>query len=138
MALGASLVWRVARTKWPVREAWMASCAVSGSRISPTRMTSGSWRRSERRPVAKVTLRLTLTCICEMPSMWYSTGSSMVMTLREFRSIRPSAAYRVVVLPEPVGPVTRRMPLGRSTQSMSRVCIFLAMPTASRSSSWLD
>ena len=88
--------------------------------------------------MAKVTLRLVLTCICEMPSMRYSTGSSMVMTLRVARSMRPRAAYKVVVLPDPVGPVTRRMPLGLSTQSMSRVCIFLAMPTASRSSSWLD
>ncbi len=32
----------------------MAICAVSWSRISPTRILSGSWRRMERRPRAKV------------------------------------------------------------------------------------
>ncbi len=41
-------------TKWPVRAACMAMRAVSSSRISPTRMTSGSWRRMPRRPSAKV------------------------------------------------------------------------------------
>ena len=40
--LGASLVWRVVSTKWPVSDAWIAICAVSRSRISPTRMMSGS------------------------------------------------------------------------------------------------
>ena len=41
-------------TKWPVSAAWVAMRAVSVSRISPTRITSGSWRRMARRPSAKV------------------------------------------------------------------------------------
>ena len=45
-----------------------------------------------------------------MPARRYSTGSSTVMTLISGRLSSLSAAYRVVVLPEPVGPVTRRTP----------------------------
>ena len=41
----ASLVCRVEKTRWPVSAAWMAYWAVSGSRTSPTMITSGSWRR---------------------------------------------------------------------------------------------
>jgi hypothetical protein len=40
--------------EWPVSDACTAICAVSRSRISPTRMTSGSCRRIERSPRAKV------------------------------------------------------------------------------------
>ena len=45
-----------------------------------------------------------------MPGSWYSTGSSMVMIFSRPLWISGSAAYRVVVLPEPVGPVTSSMP----------------------------
>src|SRR5881396_1752382 len=41
-------VWRVEKTRWPVSAAWSATDIVSGSRISPTRMTSGSSRRAAR------------------------------------------------------------------------------------------
>ena len=41
-------------TRWPVSAACTAMRAVSTSRISPTRMASGSWRRIERSPPAKV------------------------------------------------------------------------------------
>jgi hypothetical protein len=41
---------------------------------------------------------------------WYSTGSSMVMILSCPVLISESAAYSVVVLPLPVGPVTSSMP----------------------------
>ncbi len=44
-APAASLVCRVEKTRWPVSDAWIAISAVSTSRISPTMMTSGSWRR---------------------------------------------------------------------------------------------
>ena len=50
MALGASLVCSVENTRWPVSAARMAMSAVSRSRISPTMMTSGSWRTMCRRP----------------------------------------------------------------------------------------
>ena len=53
-ALAASLVCSVLNTRCPVSDAWMAISAVSRSRISPTMMTSGSWRRMERRPLANV------------------------------------------------------------------------------------
>ncbi|MNC88299.1 hypothetical protein D3C83_41000 [compost metagenome] len=58
-----------------------AISAVSGSRISPTMMRSGSWRRIERRPRAKVSPFCSFTGICSTPGSWYSTGSSMVMNL---------------------------------------------------------
>jgi hypothetical protein len=45
---GASLVWSVEKTRWPVSDASIAIFAVSRSRVSPTRMMSGSWRRIVR------------------------------------------------------------------------------------------
>ena len=53
MVEGASLVWSVERTKWPVSAALMAISAVSKSRISPTRMILGSCRRKARKAAAK-------------------------------------------------------------------------------------
>ncbi len=50
------------------------------------------------------------TCIWVTPDSRYSTGSSMVMIFFSEELIRSKAAYRVVVLPLPVGPVTRIMP----------------------------
>jgi hypothetical protein len=64
----ASLVWTVENTRWPVSDAVIATSAVSRSRISPTMMTSGSWRRNERSPDANVRSILELTWVCEMPS----------------------------------------------------------------------
>ena len=42
---GASWVCKVAKTRWPVSAAVSAVAIVSVSRISPTRITSGSWRK---------------------------------------------------------------------------------------------
>ena len=56
-----------------------AICAVSLSRISPTMMTSGSARIIDRRPLANVRPALGLIWTWVMPSIWYSTGSSIVM-----------------------------------------------------------
>ncbi len=92
MAPAASLVWTVLKTRWPVSEAWMAISAVSRSRISPTMITSGSWRRKLRSPLAKVRSIFGFTGVCEMPLSWYSTGSSMVMMLRSGRLILLRAA----------------------------------------------
>ncbi len=47
-----------------------------------------------------------------MPATSYSTGSSAVSSFDSIRLMRPRAEYSVVVLPEPVGPVTSTMPLG--------------------------
>ena len=61
------LAWTVVNTRWPVSAALMAICAVSWSRISPTMILSGSWRRIERRPRAKVSPFFSFTGICVMP-----------------------------------------------------------------------
>ncbi len=81
MEPGASLVCRVEKTRWPVRAALMAIWAVSRSRISPTMMMSGSWRRKERSPAAKVSPMAAWTWTWLMPWIWTSTGSSTVMIL---------------------------------------------------------
>jgi hypothetical protein len=78
-APAASFVCSELNTRWPVSAAWTAIRAVSVSRISPTMMTSGSWRRIDRRPFAKSIPALGLSCTCMIPSMRYSTGSSTVM-----------------------------------------------------------
>jgi len=62
MVCGASLVCSVDSTMWPVCAALMAISAVSRSRISPTMITSGSWRRNERSAAAKVMPRLVFCC----------------------------------------------------------------------------
>src|SRR5213593_4463183 len=51
---GESLVCSVEKTKWPVSAARIEICAVSRSRVSPTRITSGSWRRKARNAAAKL------------------------------------------------------------------------------------
>ena len=131
-ALEASLVCSVASTRWPVSEAWMAICAVSKSRISPIMITSGSWRRMARRALAKVRSILALTWVCPTPASSYSMGSSTVMMLLWLASMRDSAAYSVVVLPEPVGPVTSTMPCGWAVRWVNRLSVSPCMPTASR------
>ena len=55
-------------------------------------------------------LILLLTCVWLTPVSWYSTGSSMVKMLRSGLLITDKNAYSEVVLPEPVGPVTKMMP----------------------------
>src|SRR5438094_1446284 len=81
MADGASLVCRVERTRCPVIAARMAISAVSWSRISPTRTTSGSWRSMARRALAKVSPVSGLIWVWLIPSMSLSTGSSTVIRL---------------------------------------------------------
>ena len=51
----ASLLWMDAKTKCPVRAAFVAVFAVSSSLISPTNMISGSSLMMERRPAGKST-----------------------------------------------------------------------------------
>ena len=78
---GASLVCSVESTRWPVSAALTPISAVSKSRISPTMMTSGSWRRKARSAAAK--LRPISSCICTwlMPTRLNSMGSSAVEML---------------------------------------------------------
>ncbi len=69
MALGASLVCRVEKTRCPVNAERIAMSAVSRSRTSPTMMTSGSWRTMCRRPAANVSPICGFTWIWLMPSI---------------------------------------------------------------------
>ena len=68
--------------------------AVSWSRISPTMITSGSARRIERRPPANVTLVLSETCICLMPAIADSTGSSIVRIVRSPLQVQTTTLMR--------------------------------------------
>ncbi len=61
--------------------AWTAISAVSRSRISPTKMMSGSWRRTCRSVFANFTPCRGSTWICVIPGSSYSIGSSTVMML---------------------------------------------------------
>ncbi len=88
----------------------MAICAVSRSRVSPTRMMSGSWRRKLRRAVANPRPISSFTWSWFTPFRLYSTGSSAVMMFTSGALIVWMAEYSVVVLPEPVGPVMRIIP----------------------------
>ena len=111
--LAASLVWMVASTMCPVRAACIMIWAVSPSRTSPIMITSGSERSIARKPAANVRPALLFTCTWLMPPRRYSTGSSTVMILRSPVFRLCSAPYRVVDLPEPVGPETSTAPYGR-------------------------
>ena len=66
--------------------------AVSTSRISPTRIASGSWRRIDRSPLANVTPAGSLIWIWLIVGNTYSTGSSIVMTLISSLLIAASVA----------------------------------------------
>ena len=78
---GQSFVCSVVKTRWPVSAARTEICAVSRSRVSPTRITSGSWRRKERSTIANVRPMPSLTWTWLTPLRLYSTGSSAVMML---------------------------------------------------------
>ena len=103
----ALFVWRVEKTRWPVSAAVMTVWIVCQSRISPTMMTSGSWRimflSASWKPGVSVP-----TSRCEtaaLPSAKrYSIGSSIVtMCTGRFSMIERMIAASVVDLPEPVG-----------------------------------
>ena len=121
----ASGVCRVAITKWPVSAAVKAVEIVSKSRISPTPITSGSWRKICTKAPLKERVS-ECTCCCTMRlrrfSWTYSTGSSTVMILqRRCRLIMSSRQLNVVVLPLPVGPVTKINPLRFSTNLLNNL-----------------
>src|SRR2546422_10089770 len=118
---GASLVWSVDRTRWPVRAASIAIRAVSRSRISPTRMTSGSARTIERRAEENVSPARVWICIWFTPDSRYSTGSSTVTMFVLPLLMMLIVAYKVVDFPEPVGPVTRMAPYGLVKDSWYRL-----------------
>ena len=113
---GVSCVWSVAKTRWPVSAAVSAVPIVSMSRISPTRITSGSWRSAALRASANdgasapSSRWLTMQLLC---SCMNSIGSSIVMMCSSRVSLISSISEASVVdLPEPVGPVTSTRPRG--------------------------
>ena len=120
--LGAVCVCSVPKTRWPVSAAVIAVEIVSRSRISPTRITSGSWRSAARSASAKpfasapISRWLTMQLLCRCRN---SIGSSIVMMWSfRVRLISSIIAASVVDLPEPVGPVTRTRPRGFFVSSM--------------------
>ena len=79
----ASFVWSVASTHWPVSAAVRAAAIVSRSRISPSMITSGSWRSTCFRASAKEWVSSPISRCSTMLFLFswrYSIGSSMVMT----------------------------------------------------------
>ena len=119
----ASTVWIVESTRWPVSAADSAVRTVSSSRISPIRITSGSWRSTRRSARLKeaVSSPTSRWLMIDFLSLWRnSTGSSIVtMCLASFELIWSIIAARVVDLPEPVVPVTRITP--RSSEASSLI-----------------
>ena len=111
---GASTVCSVESTRWPVSAADSAVCTVSSSRISPTRITSGSWRSTRRRARLKdaVSWPTSRWLMIELRSRCRnSIGSSIVtMCLCIVRFMWSIIAASVVDLPEPVVPVSRMIP----------------------------
>src|SRR5262245_6668764 len=132
--LGAVLWGSEVRTWGPVSAASAASTPVSWSRTSPTRITSGSWRRIERSAPANVRPRLGATWTWLIPPIWYSTGSSTETTLISGLRTALSAAYKVVLLPEPVGPVTSTRPYGERHMRRNSWRTLGSQPSASSDS----
>ena len=116
-----SVVWIVERTRWPVSAAASAIRIVSGSRISPTTITSGACRTAARSAAGKSGASTPIsTCSITLPLCWCSSsiGSSIVtMCLASRRLISSTMAASVVVLPEPVGPPTSTRPRGSCASS---------------------
>ena len=71
-------MWRVLKTKWPVKAALSPISTVSLSLSSPIRIISGSWRKKDLNAVAKVNPISSLVWTCPTPSNSNSTGSSAV------------------------------------------------------------
>ncbi len=105
-----SFVCKVLNTKWPVKAAWVAKEAVSASRISPTIIILGSCLRTLLRPSAKENPIFGFTWHWLIPGISYSTGSSRVITFTCGLLIFCKIEYKVVDLPEPVGPVAKITP----------------------------
>ena len=101
---------------------------------------SGSCRSTERRTLAKVSPVFSLICTWQAPSMWYSTGSSRDTRLTSSLFSRWIMAYRVEVLPDPVGPTMRITPsvaLSTSFKNRSRFSPRRPMPSRLPSSAAL-
>ena len=114
----ASIVCIVEKTRWPDSAAWSAVCAVSASRSSPIRITSGSWRSTRRSACANdsVSSPTSRWLMMQLMSGWRTSIGSSIVTMCWFREplMWPTMAASVFVLPEPVAPVTRIRPRSSS------------------------
>ena len=95
-------------------------------------MMSGSCRISVRTPSAKLKSSCGCTCVWLNDGSIISIGSSIVATFTSSVATRLSVEYSVVVLPEPVGPVTSTMPCGRFTSCSHRCSSCDEKPSASQ------
>ena len=111
----------VANTRWPVSAAVSAVLIVSRSRISPTRITSGSWRSAALSAAAKLVASVPSSRWLITQRLWAWTNSigSSIVTMCSSRVwlISSIIAASEVDLPEPVGPVTSTKPRGRRASS---------------------
>jgi hypothetical protein len=73
-----------------------------------------------------------LICIWLIDGTTYSTGSSIVTMLRSGELSCAMAAYRLVVLPLPVGPAQMTMPNGERTMSLKMAYVSGGMPSWDR------
>ena len=71
-----------------------------------------------------------------MPSILYSIGSSMVIILIFFFLIFSIAAYKVVVFPDPVGPVTKIIPFLFFKYLSTSLIFFSSIPKSFNKSLW--
>src|SRR6185312_8379805 len=121
IVFAAELVCSVPKTRCPVSAAVSASRIVSRSRISPTSTTSGSSRSAERSASEKPRVsRCTSRWLMRQrfDSCTNSIGSSMVMIWSGRLSLQWfTMPASVVLLPEPVGPVTSTRPRGSMHRS---------------------
>ncbi len=108
-------------TRTPLRAASTAARAVSSSRISPIRSTSGAARSTARCASANVGRPGPFTATWSMPGSVRSIGSSSVITIRSGVLSRLSRAWAVVVLPDPGGPATSTSPDVRASAKRERL-----------------
>jgi hypothetical protein len=105
-----SLVWIDENTACPVSAAFIEVSTVWWSRISPTMITSGSWRSAAWSAWGKPSVSVPISRWVMMLLSWVNTnsiGSSIVMILAfRIRFTSSIMVARVVDLPMPVAPVT--------------------------------
>ena len=118
IVLCASGVCSVERSRCPVSAAFMPVSTVSASRISPMRITSGSWRSAARRPLRKLSVSTPISrCVmllCRSRCRNSIGFSSVTMCLLRDELMWLIIAAIVLDLPEPVTPVTRIIPRSAS------------------------
>ena len=73
---------------------------------------------------------MVLTWVWPTPSNAYSTGSSIVKIFCDLSEISLRPAYKVVVFPEPVGPVTNTMPSVFFREDLIKFKVFAVKPSS--------